>query len=93
MDTMKVYRRGLERSALVMRGSRTVAAVFIDRGPGDQYETAALFAAAPALLESLRDALACIDEIPEKERVRLGLYSMQWYGQARAAISRAEGGV
>lgn len=91
MEAMKVYRRGLERSALVMRGSRTVAEVFTDREPGDQYETAALFAAAPALLESLRDALACIDEIPETERVRLGLYSMQWYGQARAAIARATG--
>lgn len=52
---------------------------------------ARLIAAAPQLLAALRDALACIDEIPEGDRARLGLYSMHWYGQAREALAQAEG--
>jgi hypothetical protein len=51
--TLSVNRRGYERSALVVRGSETVAEVFTDREPGDQYQTAALFAAAPDLLAAL----------------------------------------
>ena len=50
-----------------------------------------LIAAARALLAALRDALACIDSIPVGDRVKLGLYSMQWYGEARAAIRAAAG--
>lgn len=49
---------------------------------------AALMAAAPELLAALEDALACIDGIPEADRARLGLYSMRWYGEARAAIAK-----
>lgn len=85
MEAMKVYRRGLERSALVMRGSRTVAEVFTDREPGDQYETAQLFAAAPALLAAL---MACVEGTEPGEDCPLppALYNL-----ACAAIARATG--
>lgn len=48
-----------------------------------------LIAAAPELLAGLRDALDCIDGIPEQDRVRLGLYSMIWVNKARAAVRKA----
>lgn len=54
MIPLTVTRRGFERSTLVQRGTVTVAEVFTDREPGDQYETAALFALAPELLSALR---------------------------------------
>jgi hypothetical protein len=44
---------GHEHAALVKRGKKIIAEVFADREEGDQYQTAALFAAAPALLEAL----------------------------------------
>ena len=43
------------------------------------------------LLSALRDALDCIDSIPEQDRVRLGLYSMYWVNKAHAAIAKATG--
>lgn len=59
--------------------------------PEEQEANARLIAAAPELLDALRDALNCIDNIPERDRARLGLYSMKWYGDARAAIAKATG--
>lgn len=50
-----------------------------------------LIAAAPELLRGLRDALDCINEIPQQDRVRLGLYSMKWVNDALEAIAKATG--
>lgn len=55
-DGYTAERRGHERSALVKRGSETVAEVFTDIEPGDQHRTVALFAAAPAMLDALHIA-------------------------------------
>lgn len=73
-------RRGHERSALVKRGSEAVAEVFTDIEPGDQYRTAALFAAAPAMLEALRiarehvKAAAEADQYFERQNEQRGMY-------------------
>lgn len=99
MEAMKVYRRGLGRSALVMRGSRTVAEVFTDQEPGDQYATAALFAAAPALLAALEDITERYERLLVESRItKRDAESMRemlpfYTEQARAAIARAKGGV
>lgn len=45
--------QGHERSALVKRGNTVIAEVFTDREPGDQHQTATLYAAAPAMLAAL----------------------------------------
>lgn len=64
MHPLTVTRRGLERSALVKRGTEIVAEVFTDREPGDQYETAALIAAAPELLAALQRIIRAADRMP-----------------------------
>ncbi len=56
--------RGHERSALVKRGHTVVAEVFTDQEPGDQYQTATLYAAAPALLAALQKLVRAIDRLP-----------------------------
>lgn len=97
MEAMKVYRRGLERSALVMRGSRTVAEVFTDREPGDQYETAELFATAPGLLAALQGLLLCAEARGDAEpldayETRRKMMPGQ-IARAYAVISQVKGGV
>lgn len=89
MTTLKTVLRGYERSALVVRGTTTVAEVFSDREPGDQYKTAALIAAAPDLLEALQYALERFECIPE-HRDEIGLYRTG-ARLARAAIAKATG--
>jgi hypothetical protein len=84
MHPLTVTRRGLERSALVKRGAEIVAEVFTDREPGDQYETAALIAAAPELLAALRAMLAASDAGDMDSLANAS-------SDARAAIARATG--
>ena len=74
--------RGHERSALVKRANTVVAEVFTDREPGDQYQTAALYAAAPALLAALQGIMAGV----------AGCQKEPQYEAARAAIANAMGG-
>lgn len=57
MKNYSIKPRGFEQSALVMSGTEIVAEVFTDTEPGDQHQIAALFAAAPDLLEALRVGL------------------------------------
>ncbi len=85
MHPLTVTRRGLERSALVKRGAEIVAEVFTDREPGDQYETAALFAAAPELLAALQRIIRAADRMPIDSPLD-GIID-----EARAAIARATG--
>ena len=78
--------KGRERSALVKRGHTVIAEVFTDREPGDQYQTATLYAAAPALLAALQglaDAVERFTNTPE-----------DWpeLAAARAALSQAQQG-
>lgn len=80
-----VFPRGHERSAFVKRGNQIIAEVFTDREPGDQYQTADLFAAAPALLaalEGLADAVerftnATPDDWPELAAARAAIFKAQ----------------
>lgn len=85
--TMKNYKaktRGFERSALIVNGRGVpVAEVFTDIEPGDQYETAALLAAAPDLLAALQ---ALLDRDLEHR-----LHGFPEVAQARAAIAKATG--
>ena len=74
--------RGHERSALVKRGHTVVAEVFTDQEPGDQYQTATLYAAAPALLAELQGIMAGV----------AGCQKEPQYEAARAAIANAMGG-
>lgn len=85
MTTLKTVLRGYERSALVVRGTTTVAEVFSDREPGDQYKTAALIAAAPDLLE----ALQMIEEVASG---RVPFVNNWVASVARAAIAKASEG-
>ncbi len=74
--------RGHERSALVKRGRKIIAEVFTDREAGDQYQTASLYASAPALLDALRWALGQIED-------DLGPDHQAALAAAHAAVSRA----
>jgi hypothetical protein len=76
---------GHERSALVKRGREIIAEVFTDREPGDQYQTAALFAAAPAMLEALQALSDYFGTDTDN-----GLDEL--LTQARATIEQATGG-
>ena len=65
MADLKVEKRGLERSVLVKDGRTVVSEVYTHKDPGDQYETAQLFASASKLqfwLQSLLDAGLSIPE-------------------------------
>ena len=53
---------GHAQAALVRRGKKIIAEVFADREEGDQYQTAVLFAAAPALLEALQTLADAVDQ-------------------------------
>lgn len=78
--------RGYERSALVKRGREIIAEVFTDREAGDQYQTAALFAAAPAMLEALQSLAAAVEQfVPLAD-------TWPELSAARAAIAQAKGG-
>ena len=57
MSTLKVERRGMERSVLIKDGVKVVAEVFTHKEPGDQYDTAQRFAASAELQGSLRAIL------------------------------------
>lgn len=93
MPNYKPCFRGHERSALVERGSTIVAEVFTDREPGDQYQNAALFAAAPKLLEALNDLLddLQLDMKTSPASAYRMVISGQRIEQARAAIAKATG--
>ena len=82
MHKLTVKQRGLERSALVVRGRTTIAEVFTDREPGDQYQTAELIAAAPDLLAALQLLVRGDGQPDECARAMRA---------ARAAIAKATG--
>jgi hypothetical protein len=69
---------------VMTEGRRTVADVYAQREPGDQNQTAALFAAAPDLLAVLRKLTDAIGRMPGNNPLD-GLAD-----EARAAIARAE---
>lgn len=69
MGDLKVDQRGLERSVLVKDGSRIVAEVYTHKEPGDQYETAQLFASATKLQFWLQSILDIGLPIPEPLRI------------------------
>ena len=73
------------------QGASIVVAKVLKHSSGRPIANGKLISAAPDLLAALQDALACIDGIPARDRAKLGLYSMQWYGKAREAISKATG--
>lgn len=79
--------RGHERSALVKRGHTVVAEVFTDREPGDQYQTATLYAAAPAMLAALQGLVDAVERFTNAT-------TEDWpeLAAARAAISQAQQG-
>jgi hypothetical protein len=81
---------GFEGPAKVINDRRiTVADVYTDREPGDQRETAALFAAAPELLATLR---AIVAEAGPQFGHDDGPGTINRIARAaRAAIARAEG--
>lgn len=88
---LTVFTRGYERSVLVKRGTTIVAEVYTDTEPGDQYTTAALFAAAPDLLAALRAAyVAACNWIPTEANGRA--YKESAIKQIDAAINKATGG-
>ena len=92
MQPLTIKQRGLERSALVVRGQTTIAEVFTDREPGDQYQTAALIAAAPDLLAALQSLLAMpIKGHALADRLQFSDSGRAILDQARAAIARATG--
>jgi hypothetical protein len=74
---------GHEQAALVKRGRKIIAEVFTDRKEGDQYQTAALFAAAPAMLEALQSLADAVDQFVP--------LANEWpeLSAARAAIAQA----
>lgn len=83
------FPRGHERSAFVKRGNKIIAEVFTDREPGDQYQTADLFAAAPAMLEALQNVL---DLLSREQAEVVGAQVIARAAIARAPISQAQQG-
>ena len=84
MKNYTIKPRGFEQSAIVMSGTNIVAEVFTDTEPADQHQTAALFAAAPDMLEALQAI-----------RMRLATGSSHRMGtmiDEIAVIARATGG-
>lgn len=82
MTTFTVKQRGHECSVLIKHGRDTVAEVFTTIEPGDQYETAALLAAAPDLLAAAIDALETFERrFPDSPTAH----------DLRAAIAKATG--
>ena len=79
--------QGNERSALVKRGNTVIGEVFTDREPGDQYQTAALYAAAPAMLAALQGLADAVERYTNAS-------PQDWpeIAAARAAITNAMGG-
>jgi hypothetical protein len=88
MSDLKVDLRGFERSVYVKDGSRIVAEVYTRKEPGDQYETAQLFATAPKLEFWLRSVLDSGADIPAALRLgaRIALDEVE-HGPAKAAVA------
>lgn len=91
---LTVKTRGFERSALITEKGRTVAEVFTHAEPGDQRNMAALYAAAPAMLEALLDALPYVEDVLS-DPAQLAAFkpgTVQRHAKAiRAAIAAATG--
>lgn len=79
-----------EPVARVKMGGLTIADVYTSqREPVDQNETAALFAAAPELLQHLTRLVAALDRMPSNPADGLADEARAAIERARAAIDRA----
>ena len=88
MPVLTVKAQGWERPALVMDSHAIVAEVYTTTGRENQQQTAALFAAAPELLEALYVAKRALAEAMQPHLVP-GLRNE--YDIVAAAINKATG--
>lgn len=84
-NALHAERRGMENSVLIKSGRTIVAEVFTHKEPSDQYETGALFAAAPDMLAALRAAETFMMDQP------VTLCLINTLATVRAALARATG--